>query len=27
MSFNTSIAMTKDNDELARLNGFPPLTE
>jgi len=27
MSFNTSIAMTKDNNELAKLNGFPPLTE
>ena len=26
MSFNTSIAMTPDNDELAKLNGFPPLT-
>jgi len=27
MSFNTSIAMTPDNDELAKLNGFPPLTD
>lgn len=27
MSFNTSIAMTPANDELARLNGFPPLTD
>ena len=25
-SFNTSNAMTKGNDELGRLNGFPPLT-
>lgn len=27
MSFNTSIAMTPANDELAKLNGFPPLTD
>jgi len=27
MSFNTSIAMTPANDELAKLNGYPPLTD
>ena len=27
MSFNTSIAATEANNELAKMNGYPPLTQ